>query len=271
MADEKHGPLDPHVLERDAAAKARRWFGIDNDERVDVIACLTSGHVWTIGGPKRLVLEIESDREMCGTDALTSWDKERATIRVASSVYVDALARRPRATMTLAHELGHVVLCHSQHPLARVTGANRSTPRSIRVGRFEASANMFASLFLLRPDFVERYKTAREISERFGVSIAAAEICLERINKRLCKSRVVEGFYALKQDIGAVRIANHNNSGNAILGSSNGSRSISEGDRQLGVRCICTRGWLVPSGGGKYRCDDCGYVGDLPDGDSYGT
>ncbi len=267
MSDETFGPFDREAEERKAAAEARRYFGVDGNERVDALACVSSGYVWTVRGIKRLVLEVVPDAELFGADAITSADTKIATIRLASSVYCDALARRPRATMTLAHELGHVVLCHPLAALARLTGAGSSAPRSSEVRRCETSAKLFASFFLLRPDFVERYSTAIQISQQFGVSIPAAEISLEKINKKRAKSRVLQGFAELKEHFGTSRKSGENESTISTLVD---LASLREEDGTIWLPCTCTRGRGRPIGGGKYRCTNCGYVGELPDGDSCG-
>jgi len=38
-----------------------------------------------------------------------------------------------------------------------------------------------------------------------------------------------------------------------------------------GFPCYCTKGCLKPSVGGKYECDSCHRVVELPDGDSFGN
>ena len=121
--------------ERKVADFVRKWLGVDSNTWIDVIKCLSLGRIWTVAGEKRLVLEIVSSSEiasseMRGVDAITINGKDIIIIKVTESVYKLALAGAARARMTLAHELGHAVLCHPGDALARVTGVSRSTPIS---------------------------------------------------------------------------------------------------------------------------------------------
>jgi hypothetical protein len=159
--------------ERKIAYFVRKWLGVDNNSWIDVIEYLSLGRIWTVRGEKRLVLEIVSSSkiassEMHGVDAITINGKDVIIIKVTESVYKLALARVARARMTLAHELGHAVLCHPGDALARITGVSRSTPISPVARRFESEANRFAFYFLVKDELAQFCASPQSLSDRFG-------------------------------------------------------------------------------------------------------
>lgn len=261
---------------RALATLLRKAFGVDEFEQVDILACLKSGWVQTICGKKRLVFEIVADQEMGGRDATAESGPGWARIRCKASVADQAARRIGRAVMTLAHELGHVVLDHRRATMARTTGATASDrPKYLRA--FESSeslADRFAAYFLIREEFAEKYQSVEEIAGAFGVSLKAAQICFEKLQDKRAKPRIMSGFRSL---LGELKGGAPSNS--KVDGNSNGSPG-NDNDRQtrsydsgilLGVCPRCGRERNRRAMGNRFECLDCGCVGDqLADGDSFG-
>ncbi len=257
--------------ERKIADFVRKWFGIDEYTWVDVVKCITSGKIWTIKGVKRLVLEIVSasdaaSSEMLGVDAITISGKDLVVIKVAEQVYKDALAANKRARWTLAHELGHAVLCHPREALARITGAGRSTPMSSAVRKLEGEANRFASFFLVKEELAVECESVETLSDWFGVSLAVAENWFQGKSKNEARPRIISGFEKLLNDLNGKA-----KSTGVSFAQSVASQEANSESSENGLPCYCTQGRLRPLACGKYKCDCCGRVIELPDGDSLGS
>jgi hypothetical protein len=106
-------------------------------------------------------------------DAVTLPKPPRILVR--ESVYRDLLHNSPRARMTIAHEIGHLVLEHGRRLHRRKPGSPRSF-RSSDVRSYEREADHFAALFLMPAHIVSQFKDAKEISANCNVSRRAAEV-----------------------------------------------------------------------------------------------
>jgi Zn-dependent peptidase ImmA (M78 family) len=256
------------------ATALRRLFGVDGQEFIDVLACLKSGWLLTISGKmKRLVLEILTDDQMGSKDATADSGKDYAIIRCKASVAARAEARRGRDRMTLAHELAHIALDHTQMVEARETGASAAT-RSNIFRPFESAESMadkLAAFFLIKRELAQKYKTAKEISDKFGVSLSAAQVCASQIERDTKNPNIIRGFAAILEEL---------NKGRKITKSVIESakvetfkvREITVTIQRSGAICIRCHGKIHPIGGNRFECEDCGIVDNhLQDGDSYGT
>jgi hypothetical protein len=76
---------------RQVAKRARGYFGISKQHRVDVIACLNCNVIWTVTGQKRLNFQVRPDLEMGEIDGSTINAKGIVTIAVKQSVHDAAL------------------------------------------------------------------------------------------------------------------------------------------------------------------------------------
>lgn len=96
------------------------------------------------------------------------------TIRVRRSVYDAALRGVPRYVMTMAHELGHIVLEHKGH--ARPRRLNEATRhKAFKVYEdAEHQAKVFAAAFLIPRSLIVPGMSEKEMQMRFGVSEEAA-------------------------------------------------------------------------------------------------
>ncbi|MEQ9248878.1 MAG: ImmA/IrrE family metallo-endopeptidase, partial [Nitratireductor sp.] len=105
-------------------------------------------------------------------------DNDSHTLTAKEAVLDAAFGGNGRARFTLAHELGHYFLGH--------TGRRRRNPdKEVYAGakerNQESEADLFASFFLVPTDLAMNAKNSEEISNRFQVSLKAAEIAFERI------------------------------------------------------------------------------------------
>lgn len=116
--------------------------------------------------------------EMDGAEGLTDPDGE--FIMIDEQVYLSACDEEPRARFTMAHELGHWFL-HTKRPLARARPGSVVKPYRDP----EAQANQFAAELLMPRKMIARNDTVRQVMDRFGVSLSAAENRLNFMRSRV--------------------------------------------------------------------------------------
>ena len=145
------------------AATVRRHLGVRPDVRISMQPILEhaldllfeDGH-----------FEIEDDHKMGGAEARTSYYEPLIT--VASRTYRNLERGDPRARMTVAHEIGHLMM-HCLRPVVM----NRSNVYDRRCDP-EWQADMFGAALLMPKTAFCRTRTVREAMSRFGVSRSAA-------------------------------------------------------------------------------------------------
>lgn len=121
----------------------------------------------------QFALVTRSDEEMGDAEAYTQFNPPHIVIR--NSVYRSARRGDGRSRMTLAHELGHLVM----HPGAAKLRSNFPPSLTNKPKAFESAewqANKFASLFLMPLHVVREFTSAAQISESCQVSLQAAQI-----------------------------------------------------------------------------------------------
>lgn len=114
-----------------------------------------------------------------GHNVEACWVPESTTLYVRDHVYTDACRGGTRATFTISHELGHMMLGHRRTQ-------NRQRPGPIPpYENSEWQANTFASEFSMPlPVIVKRHLwTPGAIADHFGVSIKAAEVRIEKLRR----------------------------------------------------------------------------------------
>jgi hypothetical protein len=130
--------------------------------------------------PIGIILDVvDTENTPVGQSIEACWVPEQATMYIRDHVYEDACKGGTRATFTIAHEIGHIVLAHK-----RTT--NRDTSKQFPI--FENSewqANTFAAEFSMPITSItkERLDTPQKIANFFGVSLQAAEIRLKKIEQ----------------------------------------------------------------------------------------
>jgi hypothetical protein len=236
---------------RSLAKRSLEFYRASNRYPVNVLSLIQTGTVCTVRGDKKLVFRVVPDVELGDNDAVTTYAPGVVEITCKMSVRDRAALGVGRDRMTLAHELGHAVL-HEGPAKARATGAVGRTKINW-IAPFESAehqAKVFAAAFLIVDEFAEQASSAEEVSVLFGVSIEAAEIYFARLIERQDRPKSVARVKQLAAEF---------------------ARSISGGvkkTRYLATACqTCGQSTLIPIGG-KYLCDTCERIGDLPDGDS---
>lgn len=111
-------------------------------------------------------LAVESDQTMGGAEGRTDW--HQPIITLSAGTYAALSKSDPRARMTAAHELGHLLM-HTQQPVHYY----RSKARDPQLDP-EWQANVFAAALLMpRPAF-RKMRTVSQAKKTFGVSRGAA-------------------------------------------------------------------------------------------------
>ena len=112
-------------------------------------------------------IEVEEDRIMGDMEGFT--DAAGEFIRFSQTVYLQALAHKPRARWTAAHEAGHFFL-HARRPMARIVSEAALKPFECP----ERQAHQFAAELLMPRRFIDPNTPVAEIMRDFGVSEEAA-------------------------------------------------------------------------------------------------
>lgn len=252
MSVDKRVPARSDAEVRRIAERTKAEFGVSRRRPVNILRCLESGSVLSLYGRKKLIFLVVEDSELA--DAKTEFSKGVVTITCRRGVRERAMMGVGRDRMTLAHELAHAVLHHSV-PLFRLVGAIGATDLAQDGAHTSAEhqAKVFAAAFLIHDEDVANMASAQEISEEFGVSLRAAEICFERLKRQAERQRSAERVRkSADETIGILK-----------------GKSDGQGQKTyLSDPCIsCHAIALIPLGI-KVLCDNCGFVGDrFQDGD----
>lgn len=98
------------------------------------------------------------------------------TIKVREDVYNRAVAGNERDLFTIAHEIGHLFL-HSNQKVELARGES-----SMKIYEStEWQANTFAAALLMPADKIKSTDTKFTLARRFGVSLQAAELRLNKL------------------------------------------------------------------------------------------
>jgi hypothetical protein len=252
MSADKRVPARSDDEIRRIAERTKTEFGLSRRRPVNILRCLESGSVLTLYGRKKLIFVVVDDSELCDADAKTEFSKGVVTITCRRSVRDRANMGVGRDRMTLAHELAHAVLHHSV-PMLRIVGAAGTTDLSKDGAHTSAEhqAKVFAAAFLIHDEDAAQMLSPAEISEQFGVSLQAAEICFSRLARK----------------------AERQQSGERVRKSADELIALLQGKQEtqktyLSDPCAaCYAVALIPLGM-KVLCDNCGFVGDrFQDGD----
>jgi IrrE N-terminal-like domain len=157
----------------------RDTLGVPNDWAPDILRLLEI-ELARLPDLGQFALIARSDSEMGDAEAYTQFNPPHIVVR--NSVYQLARRRDGRSRMTLAHELGHLVM----HPGASKlrTDFPDSSARKAKPYEFaEWQANKFASLFLMPLHVIRDFASAAQIAECCHVSIQAAEIRYSQIKR----------------------------------------------------------------------------------------
>lgn len=243
--------------------------GLRGAKAIDIIACLTSGWIVTIDAlftRKRLIVELPSDDEMGFDDGLTSVEKDKVIMRFKKSVWVKAEKGDGRARFTLTHEYSHGVLNHKKTAMARATGVSVAANRPVFIPKYqsgETQANFVASATLVDKKLLSEGDTIESIARDFGVSFEFATIVANDIAAKK-KSPIVQN--GLRQLLDA--LSGKANFPTVIQPTFIDKFEITSNNNEMITCTNCSRRKACWIGGNQYRCEGCGYVGNMhQDGD----
>ena len=111
-------------------------------------------------------LSIDYDNHMGGAEGRTDW--HQPVITLAAGTYAELNRGNPRARMTAAHELGHLLM-HTQQPVYHY----RTRAKDRRVDP-EWQATYFAGALLMPAEAIRKMRTVSHVMKVFGVSRGAA-------------------------------------------------------------------------------------------------
>jgi len=154
-------------------------LGTANDLRPDLLKIVELAS--RSGRLRGLKIEVRADDQMLGQEAFAL--SETRTIVLCQSTYDAAKRRVPRAGMTLAHEIGHILM-HPGAPKQRMARGN-ITPDYIESHKSaERQARVFAGAFLMLRAHVLSVASVDELAKACNVSRQAAEIRWQHVMKR---------------------------------------------------------------------------------------
>lgn len=165
---------------KDIEAISLAWrdaLGVPNDWAPDMIRLLESELPKLPTYFRDYSFIVRSDSEMGEAEAYTEFVPPHIVVR--NSVYQLARKDNGRSRMTLAHELGHLVMHPGAAKLRGDPGTHTSTIRYFESAEWQA--NKFASLFLMPMHIVREFASPTQIAECCHVSLLAAQIKFSEI------------------------------------------------------------------------------------------
>lgn len=102
-------------------------------------------------------------------------DFPSSTLLIRECVYRDAREGKPRARMTIAHEIGHIALGHKE-TRRRAIGIDNGAKYARQIRRDETEAKQFAAVFLVPTNLAKNFAAPSELIDAFQISSQAAEI-----------------------------------------------------------------------------------------------
>jgi hypothetical protein len=151
-----------HQIEH-LAAMVRRELGVQPGERLAMRPVLELALDDMV---EDAYWKIELDAEMGGAEASTAWHEP--VITVSASTYAELCRSNPRARMTIAHEIGHLLM-HTRKPVFHY----RTRTKDQRLDP-EWQADYFAAALLMPATAFRKMKTVTQAMKAFGVSRGAA-------------------------------------------------------------------------------------------------
>jgi hypothetical protein len=227
-------------------------YRVDRIYPVNILRLVRSSSVQTLFGRKKLVFKVVEDEQLGTVAAKTEFTTGTVTITCKHCVETRALVGVGRDRMTLAHELGHAVMHSGDAAFREVDAAGATSISAVTPSESaEHQAKVFAAAFLIHDEDAAKMRSAQEISEQFGVSLRAAEICFDRLMRKADREQAAE------------RVRKSADEAMALL---KGKPAIQSA--YLSEPCAsCHAIALIPLGL-KVLCDNCGFVGDrFQDGD----
>jgi IrrE N-terminal-like domain len=169
----------------------RRKLGLSPSEVFNIVEVLHSEVHKVIDG---FVVETASKEVMQMVEAFTAYEPPRITVR--QDVHDFAREGNPRYRLTLAHELGHLVL-HSGGVFPRVEMSDQRVRSIPAKESTEAQAYRFGACFLMPRILASRYKRPEGLARVCKVSVKAAQFRLNDLARQEQRENVMRGFEEL--------------------------------------------------------------------------
>jgi Zn-dependent peptidase ImmA (M78 family) len=131
---------------------------------------------------RSFALVVRPDHEMGDAEAYTEFSPPQIVVR--ETVYKLASRRDGRSRMTLAHELGHLVMHAGVQANPRMINGNRPAPTHKIYETAEWQARKFGSVFLMPAHIVHQFGSAEELASGCLVSQQAALIRFSEVGRR---------------------------------------------------------------------------------------
>lgn len=164
---------------RDMALNFRRKLGLEYAIRFPVVEILELLHYWIPG----FHYEVVKMQELQDMHAHAETDPEGCCILIREDVYNRACEGEGRDRMTVAHEMGHLVL----HKPSGIRLYRRFDGQKVKPFRdLEWQANCFAGELLI-PKHLVGGMSAAEVVGRCGVSYEAATYQLKKYEEEVIK------------------------------------------------------------------------------------
>lgn len=165
--------LSEEVIEA-RANLVRNKLGIQHNYSFDSLSALNNLRATA----KNFSFRVGSDEELGTDEAIMDYDSDALIVR--DFVLDNLRCGQGRARFTIAHELGHFFLGHRGR---RARNKDKETYLTSQQKIAEIEANIFASYFLIPTELGKSASNVQELVDRFQVSISAAEIAFERIQR----------------------------------------------------------------------------------------
>lgn len=153
----------------DRARAMRKRLGLEHQARIDMMT---------------IINKLKSERPTFNyrrvsaeelPDGEAQWDFDRQTISMRESVFQGIQGQRNRDRMTVAHELGHFELGHQGVRNRSIVKTAAERYHSV-IKQEESEATRFAPRLLAPAYLIKPEDSAETISQKFGISLQAAEI-----------------------------------------------------------------------------------------------
>lgn len=144
------------------------------DGKIDIPRLLERLHQFGI-----VVDVFDKESAPVGQGVEACWVPETSTMYIHEAVYADAVRGGTRATFTVTHELGHILLAH-RRTINRMHEVEHPPFQNS-----EWQANTFAAEFSMPLKIITRLNlwSAPALAAHFGVSLQAAEIRIRKLRE----------------------------------------------------------------------------------------
>jgi hypothetical protein len=200
MEDDRHVKPLSNADVRQHAKRLRKFFGLDHERRIDLIACLKSNRIWTVRGELPLAFHVRPDAEMQEADAKTTAGKNGILIEMRQSVFQRLEVGEGRARHTAAHELGHAVL-HDGAEMPRLARGNVTPTWIAAYKSSEHQVKVFAPAFLINDEIAETLQSASDIAIEFGISLESASIYYGELLERRERDQTAKKIRAIADEL----------------------------------------------------------------------